>query len=102
MVVSGVSALSSFDAVDNWFKTDVGYYHHNPSFGNKLIKLQFKAFDDAVFILDEIMDEIIDDLGYEVASSISKMELVRLKETDKYMVIVTKRDGQQVISQIGE
>ena len=90
------SVLSEYSLIQNWLNTPKGYYVDKPDFGNILDELLFKSRKNAEIKLGFVMDEIINDLGYEVASEIVSINLVGTKELDKFIILITLRSGHQL------
>ncbi len=87
------SVFSEYSVIQNWLNTPKGYYVDKPEYGNILDELLFKSKRNAEVKLGFIMDKIIQDIGYNASSQIVSMNLVGTKELDKYLIVITLKNG---------
>ena len=92
-----LSILSEINPIDCWLNTPVNYYVCRPTFGNNLHILLFKNTRDIKSKLNEIVDKIEEDLGYEIARTIRNIELVATKELDEYYIVIYHSFGSSVV-----
>ena len=83
---NGASILSELDPIQVWIDTPKGYYAHAPTFGNNLHELLFKTRTNVKLGLDDIVDSIARDLGYEIASRIRVIRLLSTEDRDSLYI----------------